>query len=343
MGRDTAFGRRLAELRAERGLSLRQLGELVYYSRSHLHDLEHGVKQPTPATAQRLDDVLSASGQLAALADSERLTAPTERSWPLARTSWSRDDVEALAAGLLTEPPTPDSALRIAHEWLVAEPPQVYEMHAGRHIGADTVEQVEQRVHQLRLLDDHLGGADTYQLVTGELDATLTLLRGAAYTEDVGRRLLVAVGELCQVAGWVTYDAGRHQEAARLYLAGVRAAHAGGDVPGAANNLSCLAYQIANVGNPHEAALLARSALRGAERGASAGTRAVLLERVAWVNARVGEPAATGRALDRVEEVVHEPGPDRWVHQVPLLRWLIPPRCTRCGRRWPCRNAWLTA
>jgi transcriptional regulator with XRE-family HTH domain len=53
MGRDTAFGRRLAELRAERGLSLRQFGDLAHYSRSHLHDLEHGVRQPTPNTACR--------------------------------------------------------------------------------------------------------------------------------------------------------------------------------------------------------------------------------------------------------------------------------------------------
>lgn len=72
MGRDTAFGRRLAELRAERGLSLQRLGELVHYSRSHLSDLERGVKQPSTATAKRLDDVLSAGGYLAALAARSR-------------------------------------------------------------------------------------------------------------------------------------------------------------------------------------------------------------------------------------------------------------------------------
>ncbi len=72
MGRDTAFGQALARLRAEHGLSLRQLSELAHYSRSHLHDLEHGVKQPSTTTAKRLDDVLSAGGHLAALANRSR-------------------------------------------------------------------------------------------------------------------------------------------------------------------------------------------------------------------------------------------------------------------------------
>ncbi len=72
MGRDTVFGQELARLRAERGLSLRRLSELAHYSRSHLHDLEHGVKQPSTATAKRLDVALSAGGRLAALAERDR-------------------------------------------------------------------------------------------------------------------------------------------------------------------------------------------------------------------------------------------------------------------------------
>jgi transcriptional regulator with XRE-family HTH domain len=68
MGRGSAFGQRLAELRTERGLSLRQLGVLVHYSSSHLHDLEHGAKLPTLASAAKLDDALDGGGQLAALA-----------------------------------------------------------------------------------------------------------------------------------------------------------------------------------------------------------------------------------------------------------------------------------
>jgi len=119
-------------------------------------------------------------------------------------------------------------------------------------------------------------------MVTGELAAITTLLRDAAYTEDVGKRLLVAVGELAQVAGWVTSDAGHYDEAERYYLAGMYAAHAGGDRAGAANNLSSLAYQVSNVGDPKVGLTLAKSALAGAKRTATATTKALLSERVAW-------------------------------------------------------------
>jgi hypothetical protein len=271
---------------------------------------------------------LAADGALLALAEAGAV--PEAR--PLAVETWGGADADALAAGLLAEPPTPDNALRLAHEWLVAEPPQLYETRAGRHIGARVVEQVEQRVQQLRLLDDHVGGHDTYQLVTGELTATITLLLEAAYTEDVGRRLLVTVGELCQLAGFVTTDAGRHAEATRLYLAGVRAAHAAGDAAGAANNLSSLAYQVANTGDPRQAVLMAASAHRGAQRDASATVRALLLERVAWAHARAGEPAGTGRALGRVDEAYaeHRPADDpAWVY------WLTPEEvAVMAGRCW---------
>src|SRR5262245_51345748 len=86
----------------------------------------------------------------------------------------------------------------------------------------------------------------------------------AAYTEPVGRRLLGVVGELCQLGGLVTSDAGRPAEAVRYYLAGVRAAHAAGDELVAASNLSSLAYQLSYTGDAREAVAVAASAVKGA-------------------------------------------------------------------------------
>jgi hypothetical protein len=94
----------------------------------------------------------------------------------------------------VAEEPTAENAVEIAHQWLITEPPPVYEICSGRRIGVGTGEEVERRVHQLRLLDDHVGGNDTYAMVTAELAATSGLLRDAAYPEELGRRLLVAVG-----------------------------------------------------------------------------------------------------------------------------------------------------
>ncbi|MFN2478262.1 MAG: hypothetical protein ABR615_03705 [Pseudonocardiaceae bacterium] len=65
--------------------------------------------------------------------------------------------------------------------------------------------------------------------------------------------------------------------------------------------MSTLAYQVANRDDPKEAVLLARSATAGAQRHASATTRALLEERVAWAHARSGEIRHTERALSAVD------------------------------------------
>ncbi|MER6175593.1 hypothetical protein [Streptosporangium sp. NPDC001681] len=102
-----------------------------------------------------------------------------------------------------------------------------------------------------------------------ELEATVTVAREAAYSEDVGHRLLKAMGELCQLAGWVTSDAGLYGRARTYYIKGIQAAHVAGDEPTAANLLSSLSYQMANVGDPREAAMMARTAVKGAERSST--------------------------------------------------------------------------
>ncbi len=65
----TPFGTRMQQLLARRGLSYRELARRTHYSKSFLHDLAHGRKQPTADTAARLDEALRADGSLVALAN----------------------------------------------------------------------------------------------------------------------------------------------------------------------------------------------------------------------------------------------------------------------------------
>ena len=192
--------------------------------------------------------------------------------------------------------------LRRAHEWLVSDFPQTVESRSGRRVGTSLAGQVEARVVELRHLDDHVGGDDLAPAVERELRHTARLVTESAYTEPVGRRLLVAVGELAQLAGWTASDAARYDTAHRLYLDGVDAAQQAGDAGLAANLLSSLSYQIANVGRPDDALLLARSAVKGAV-GASPAVRALLLERVAWAAARAGDADAADRTVGVVDDV----------------------------------------
>lgn len=209
--------------------------------------------------------------------------------------------VEALD-GALPDP------LRRAHEWLVADSPQVIERRAGRRIGEHLAQQVEARVIELRHLDDHVGGEDLAPAVEQELRQTSHLVQESAYTEPVGKRLLVAVAELAQLAGWTASDAGKHIEAHRIYIFGVDAAEAAGDASAGANLLSSLSYQMSNNGKPQDALLLARSAVKGAP-AASPLVRSLLLERVAWASARAADPQAATRALGAVEDAFSEVSP----------------------------------
>lgn len=227
-----------------------------------------------------------------------------ERGVRTPRPFWLRHLVAALdtdPATLTGSTDSTDEAIRLAHEWLVTRPPQIRHVGAGRRVGMESAQAVERRVVELRRLDDKLGGLDTLPLVERELAAIEHVLIETSYTEVTGRRLLRAVGELAQVAGWVASDAGQYARAQRHYLKGVRAAHAAGDQLVAANLLSSLAYQVANVGRPREAALLAATAVRGAE-AATGRVRALLLERVAWAYARAGDDRETDRVLAEVDE-----------------------------------------
>ncbi|MET7989372.1 helix-turn-helix transcriptional regulator [Amycolatopsis sp. NPDC005232] len=207
--------------------------------------------------------------------------------------------------------------LRVAHEWLVADTPMAAHSTAGRRIGESLVSEIEQRVIDLRHLDDTVGGGDLAPVVHRELSELRNVAHCATYSEEMGRRLLIAVGELSQLVGWVESDAGHYEAAQHVYLDGVSAAHDAGDDVLAGQLLSSLSYQIANVGDPSDGALLAKTAVKGAG-GATPVARTLLLERVAWATARSRDVESARRVLDLVDDAFEErsdgiPEPE-WVY-----------------------------
>ncbi|MGH3856335.1 MAG: transcriptional regulator [Pseudonocardiaceae bacterium] len=191
------------------------------------------------------------------------------------------------------------------------------QLRAGRRVGGIFAEKLENRVIELRRLDDLIGGGDLFPVVSKELTEVREVVQSASYTEKIGQRLLTVVGELAQLAGWVASDAGRYAQAQLIYLGGVSAAQAAADRPLAAQLLSSLSYQMANVGKPHDAALLARSAAKGAE-DASPLVRTLLVERVAWASARSRDCSGTRRALAAVDDAYDDRSPGiaepEWVY-----------------------------
>ena len=135
--------------------------------------------------------------------------------------------------------------------------------------------------------------------------------------DRLGQQLLRAVGELCQLAAWVAADAGWHTQASGYVEQGLRAAHAAGEVELTGNIISTYSYQLTNTGQPRQAAVLARTAYAGAARTASATTRALLLERVAWADARSGDLSGCLQALGQVQQAYDHSCPSEdpdWVY-----------------------------
>ncbi len=237
----------------------------------------------------------------------------------IAKREWTRDDLNRLSASF--DDAISGSVLAdiemLAHEWLAVDKPQLIELNVGRRIGDSLVATTEHRVIQLRRADDFMSGRTSHTMVHQELQATTRLLDEAALTEDQTSRLLTVTGELAQLAAWVAADAGLYKQAARYTEGGVLAAHAADNEPLAANIISTLSYQLANTGNPRQAALLARTAYAGARHSATATTKALLLERVAWADAKSGDLVSCERVLGQVEENFNhsmpEDDPD-WVY-----------------------------
>lgn len=153
---------------------------------------------------------------------------------------------------------------------------------------------IEDHTRQFRRLDDFVGGRELYPAVRRVLEAA-----SKACEDDTSA--LPHLAELGQIGGWVASDAGQRTRATRHYLDAATAARIAQRRDLAASALSSLAYQMANSDNMAEraeAVLLASSVATHAD---GIG-RALLLDRLAWAHARVGDADSTQRVLDQVDE-----------------------------------------
>ncbi|MET8811144.1 hypothetical protein ABZW47_04000 [Streptomyces sp. NPDC004549] len=133
----------------------------------------------------------------------------------------------------------------------------------GRRIGTTTVDGLAARVHGIRPADDVLSGGDLIAAAFRELRAAVRLYRESEHSEEMGRGLLVQIGELGQVAGWIASDAGRGEDAEHAYRLGLSAARQAGDAPLVAQLAGSLGHHLTNSGREREG--------EGSRRGGRAG------------------------------------------------------------------------
>ena len=195
-------------------------------------------------------------------------------------------------------------------------------LSAQNRVASEVTDELRRRIVRLRRLDNHLGGADTYQLYVSEANITARLLKDGSYSEAIQRELLSIYAEQAQQAGWSAFDAGWSAEASTLYQRSYAAATEAGDAGLAGNALAFRAYQLLGEGQP-ASEMTDRSIHTAEAGGAHPGVLALLYERGAWTYALAGDVEATARALGKAEAALAQESdnpPDyaAWVDETEL-------------------------
>lgn len=200
--------------------------------------------------------------------------------------------------------PAPERTLQ---EMLPTEPLPLAQ-HGGREVGKETADYLGNRVHSIRLADDVIPGKDLIGPAFRELDAAVAVARDGTYSDTVGRRLLSAVGELAQIAGWIAHDAGQLERAEDTYRLGMSAAREAGDTVLQGHLAGTLAYQWANNGREEDGLALAQAALNDAGDDAPPRARALFWDRIAWGHTKLGDARSAIRALGEAENALEAHG-----------------------------------
>ena len=326
------FRHRLRELRERSGLSLRALGTLSSYSHSYLHDLEKGTKQPTADTAVRLDQALSADGQLATLVTA-RLAEPTPKARPRIDgrhgadtgldfpADWRQgiDNASGLwrwnvqRRGLLRDVAFSATAfIAPAMRWLTTPFDEQPVGTGDWLVGPPDVDMIRQFAATFRGLDNHYGGGHIHAAVVRFLDAEVApLLHAGRYDATTGAALFSATAEMTQLAGWAAYDCGLHGLGQRHLIQALRLAMVAGDRALGAEILAAMSHQAAYLRAGAEAVDLARAADRAAADAGVGAIRAEAAVLEAHGYAVGGNERACTVALDRAERTLDKADRDR--------------------------------
>lgn len=319
------IGQRIRSLRRKKNLTIAALAELANIGEDTLSNIELDKQKPRSRNIQKIANALNIKPEDLIKPECFRQTIFGKYD------DWNQENTNYISSLLDgSQTITTQSIDRIVHEWLVSPPPQLVEIKSGRRIGENLVKKIERRVIQIRRMDDFVGGRDLLPLVNREVIITGNLLRNAAYSEKIGKRLFSAIAKLCQLAGWIASDAGDHKNCLRAYRIGIEIAHLANDRVFAGNLISALAYHLTNRQDYNDGVLLSQSALHGAGKLATRSVKTLYLERSAWALACAGLKKQAEKKLAEVEITFNGYRPEfdpEWVY------WLNPDEITIMAAR----------
>ncbi|GAA5155174.1 hypothetical protein GCM10023321_28070 [Pseudonocardia eucalypti] len=202
---------------------------------------------------------------------------------------------------------------------------------SGDKIGATSVDELRASFARLRLLDDQLGGGDTFRVYLSEVENLAALLKRGGFATPVQRELQILFAEQTQQAGWAAFDAGWQQKATSLFERSFEAAKEANSAELAGNALALRSYQL--LSNGTLAPELTDKSLMIAADTVHPAVKSLLYQRGAWTYAVAGRVGQTAEALGRASEALADsaaagPAPDwaAWAHN-PLELQIMTGRC----------------
>lgn len=168
---------------------------------------------------------------------------------------------------------------------------------SSRQLTASTVTRLEQRVDDLRHLDDVLGGEELRPSALAEY-RLLDRLAQQAGDDVLGQQLFSTLAEAARICGWLHFDAGLHAAAQGFYVTSLRASASAHDPEVGANTLNYMAIQTYSEGNPQDAVNLIRTAQEQVVRRTTPRVRSLLHARAGRALSKTGDRTGCARAFD---------------------------------------------
>ncbi|MGY3676587.1 hypothetical protein ACVWXU_000210 [Streptomyces sp. TE33382] len=172
------------------------------------------------------------------------------------------------------------------------------ETRDGTRVTLPLLASLQTTTDELRQLDASSGSGTLSSTARKHLQVLLDLMKTGAYNERTGRQLAAVTADTAIQTGWYLFDGGQQDEAQRLFLAALRAAHASGDSRLRAGALSYLAIHGYSAGDPREAVTAARTARQSISDQDAPALHAMLLTRQARGHARLREERHALAALE---------------------------------------------
>ncbi|WP_407286430.1 transcriptional regulator [Streptomyces sp. BP-8] len=203
---------------------------------------------------------------------------------------------------------TGERLLSPLQQWTSAAPtPLLDEMEPPRtprsgRIGMTEVEGIRAVTATFRDVDNRHGGALSRKAVMAQIGDALAMLDNCTFSEATGRALFSAIADLGSVAGWMSFDSGRHESAQRTFVVALHAAAEGGDKALGAHILQCMARQMSHLEHYDDALDLIALAQYGARRQMSPATTSMLASLEARFHAILGALDESEQAAGRAED-----------------------------------------